>query len=105
MSSTLPKTDTIAAHFPLNGVNPFLLHHFVTSKNILALDYGFLHFVVVVVVFRVSPMAYGSSQARGRIGARAALPACTTATAMPDPSRICNLRHSSWQRWISDPLS
>ena len=30
--------------------------------------------------------------------------ACTTATAMQDPSPICNLHHSSWQRWILNPL-
>ena len=33
------------------------------------------------------------------------LPAYTTATAMPDPSRICDLHHSSWQHWIPNPLS
>ena len=31
-------------------------------------------------------------------------PAYTTATAMPDPSHICNLHHSSWQRQILNPL-
>ena len=30
--------------------------------------------------------------------------AYTTATAMPDPSHVCNLHHSSWQRWILNPL-
>ena len=33
------------------------------------------------------------------------LPAHTTATAMLDPSSICNLHHSSWQHWILNPLS
>ena len=33
------------------------------------------------------------------------LPVYTTATAMQDPSHICNLHHSSWQRWILNPLS
>jgi len=33
------------------------------------------------------------------------LPAYTTATAMWDPSRICDLHHSSRQCWILDPLS
>ena len=33
------------------------------------------------------------------------LPAYTTATAMQDPSHICNLYHSSWQHWILNPLS
>ena len=29
----------------------------------------------------------------------------TTATAIPDPSHICDLQHSSRQLWIPDPLS
>ena len=33
------------------------------------------------------------------------LPAYTTATAMPDPSHICNLHRSSWQPQILNPLS
>ena len=33
------------------------------------------------------------------------LPAYATATAMQDPSRICNLHHSSWQHLIPNPLS
>ena len=33
------------------------------------------------------------------------LPASATATATWDPSRICDLRYSSLQRWIPNPLS
>jgi len=33
------------------------------------------------------------------------LPAYTTATAMRDPSYVCDLHHSSWQCWILNPLS
>ena len=33
------------------------------------------------------------------------LMAYTTATATRDPSYICDLHHSSWQRWILNPLS
>ena len=33
------------------------------------------------------------------------LPACSTATATPDLSRICDLHHSSWQHHILNPLS
>ena len=35
------------------------------------------------------------------------LPACTTATALPDPdpSRVCHLHHSSWQCWILNSLN
>ena len=29
----------------------------------------------------------------------------TTATAMPDPSHVCDLHHSSWQCWILNALS
>ena len=31
--------------------------------------------------------------------------AYTTATATPDPSRVCDLHHSSWQCQIPNPLS
>ena len=33
------------------------------------------------------------------------LPAYTTATAMSDPSHICDPHHSSWQHQILNPLS
>ena len=33
------------------------------------------------------------------------LPATATATAMQDPSRVCDLHHSSQQQWILNPLS
>ena len=47
-------------------------------------------------------MAYGGSQARGLSGAVAAgLP---RAAATWDPSRICDLHHSSLQCWILNPL-
>ena len=31
--------------------------------------------------------------------------AYTTATAVPDPSHVCDLHHTSWQRWILNPLN
>ena len=31
--------------------------------------------------------------------------AYTTATAMPDPSHVCKVHHSSRQRWLLNPLS
>ena len=52
-------------------------------------------------LFRAAPGAYGSSQARGQIQ----LPAHARATAIQDPSHVCNLHHSSRQCWILNPLS
>ena len=42
-----------------------------------------------------------------RLGAESELqlPACTTATATPDPSHVCNLHHGSQQRQILNPLT
>ena len=57
---------------------------------------------------RAAPVAHGSSQARGRIGATAAgLLAYTTATAtaMQDPSHIFDLYHSSQKCQIRNPVS
>ena len=49
------------------------------------------------------PLAHGGSQARGRIGAVAAHLHHSRETR--DPSHVCNLHHSSWQRWILNSLS
>ena len=46
-------------------------------------------------------VAYGGSQARCQIGAVA----YARATATQDPSRVCDLHHSSRQRRIINPLS
>ena len=66
-----------------------LQDHVVT----LVLVFGI--FLFVCLLFRATPAAYGSFQARGRIGA----------AAMQDPSHICNLHHSLWQCWILNPLT
>ena len=50
------------------------------------------------VFFRVTPTAYGSFQARGRIRATAA--DLRHSTAMQDLSRVYHLHHSSCQRLI-----
>jgi len=48
-------------------------------------------------------MAYGGSQARGL--SRAVADGLHRATAMPDPSRVCDLHHSSRQGRVLNPLS
>ena len=60
-------------------------------------------FFFFLVLFRATPGAYGGSQAR-RSNRSYILLACTTATAPSDLSRVCDLYHSSWQRWILNPL-
>ena len=62
----------------------------------------FLLFIFYFCLFRAAPMAYGSSQVRGHIGAIAA--DLYHNHGMPDPSHVCNLHHSSQQCWILDPL-
>ena len=40
-----------------------------------------------------------------RLGFKSELPAYATATATPDPSRVCDLHHSLRQHGIHNPLS
>ena len=54
-------------------------------------------------LFRAAPVAPGSSQARGQIGAAAAI--YNTATAIPDLSCICDLCYSLRQCRILKPMS
>ena len=54
-------------------------------------------------LFRTAPTEYGGSQAGGPIRAVAA--GLQTATAMQDPSCICDLHHSSQKCQILNPLS
>ena len=63
-----------------------------------------VHISLFSLLSRATPSAYGSSQARGQMGAVAA-PAYTTATAMGYPSQGYNLHHSSRQHQILNPLN
>ena len=60
-------------------------------------------FFGLLSLFRAAPAAYGSSQARGLIGAAAA--GLATATAMPDLGHVCDLCQSSRQCQILYLLS
>jgi len=72
----------------------------VIPSKFLGKDLGFVVFVVVLL-FRVADVPCGSSQARGQIRATA----YATATAMQEPSHICDLHHSSQQCQILNPLN
>ena len=60
-------------------------------------------FVFSVFFFRAATSAYGGSQARGQI--RAVATSLHHGHRTPDPSRICDPHHSSWQRRILNTRS
>ena len=77
--------------------------HYNLSST-FSFSFSFLFFFLFFfLLFKAAPVAYGSSSARGLI--RAVTTAYATATAMPDPSHVCNLHHSSRQCRILNPLS
>ena len=85
----------------------FEQHSGVESAPILGTEMMFqlanFFFFCLFAISWAAPAAYGGSQATGQIEAVATGHARTTAT--QDPSCICNLHHSSWQRRILNPLS
>jgi len=78
----------------------------VFRKNIFYLFYFILFYFIVFCLFRATPKAYGSSQARGPIRpAAAGLHHSHSNARLPGLSHVCDLHHSSWQRRILNPLS
>ena len=75
------------------------------SSQVINLSQKKKKIVFCICSFFLKPAlaAYGSSQATGQI--TAATEAYTTATATPDPSRICNPCCSFQQRQILNPFS
>ena len=90
-----PHWYPLVCSFYLNN-HPFFYEMFLGF-------FGF--FVFVFCPFRAAPMAYGVSQARGRIGSYSCQPTYITGTETRDLSHVCDLHHSSWPRWILNPLS
>ena len=83
-----------------------LLHHSRNSITVCSVYIDSLiewNFFLIFAFFR-APLRHMEVP---RIGVESELHllAHTTATAMPDPSHVCNLHHSSWQCWILNPLS
>ena len=72
------------------------------EKFLLLRESCIFFFFFFFLLFRAIRAAYGSSQARGQIGATGLL-AYATAIATRDPSHICH--HSSRQHRILNPLS
>ena len=79
--------------------------HCQGAEECFLIFFGFFVLFCFVLPFRVSPVAYGDSQAWGRMGLQLLAYATDRDTAMQDPSCICNLYHISQQRLILNPLS
>ena len=62
-------------------------------------------FVLFCFVFTATHVPYGSSWAKGQVGAAPARLLQITATATPEPSHLCDLSYSLWQCWILNPVN
>ena len=81
---------------PLLKINCLYKCGFIPGPLYCSIDLFYFLFYIFVFfcLFRAEPTAYG------------AVPlSATRATAMPDPSHVCKLYHSSWQHQILNPLS
>ena len=81
----------------------FFLLFSISQTLLFFFFFFFFKFQPPFVFLRATPMAHGDSQAR--VVSELQPPAYTRATATPDPSCICDLRHSSRQHLILNPLS
>ena len=63
------------------------------------------YWVLLSFLFFLGPHTQHMEALRLRVKLELQLLAYTTATTTQDPSRICDLPHSSWQRWILNSLS
>ena len=71
--------------------------------HIATMSIYLFYLLIYFCLFRAAPTAYGDSQAG--VESELHLPAYTTATATWDPSRTCNLHHSSRHFQILNLLS
>ena len=81
------------------NIHGIMLTYYIYVCDTACICFGRLSFFLFFL-FRAVLVAYGGSQARGPIGAAAAGLHRSHSNA-----HICNLRHSLWQRWISNLLS
>ena len=70
----------------------------VTNSYFFKQNCNFFLFLFMVILWHVEVPGLG-------VESELQLPAYATATALLDPSCICNLYHSLWQCWILNPLS
>ena len=113
MQTDIPKLGLISHHthglraeFPLAWFK-CSISQVSNGNNILLIFSRTFKWIIVVIffflVFRATPVAYGTSQARVELEIQ--LLACTTATAMWDSSPVYSLHYSSGECGIPGPLS
>ena len=86
----------------------YLARYWIRTWEVVKANVYFMGHLCKLTKYRVSflgPPLLHMEVPRPRAESELQLPACTTATAMPDPSHDGNLRHSSWQCQTLNPLS
>ena len=90
-SNDTELSNNLRIHFPGSVVTPFI---FIALRNVLLSFFVFL-----------GPYPWHMEIPRLGVKSELKLLAYVTATAMWDPSHVCDLYHSSWPCWIFNPLS
>ena len=81
------------------------INSFISPTQITSLNSIYLFIYLFIYFGFLGPHLKHREVSRLRVETEQQLPAYLTATAMPDPSCICNLLYSSWQCQIPNPLS
>ena len=97
------KRMLILVYYKIKTLWKYMQHSSSQNQRLVTI-YLFLFFFFTFIVFRASCAAYGSSQARGQIGAIAASPHHSHSKTSY-PSHICNLHYSSQKCRIFNTLS
>ena len=74
------------------------------NLNMTLIEFGKVSTVPAEVTF-LGPLLRHMEVPSLGVSSELLLPAYATATAMPEPSRVCDPHHSSQQHWILNPLS
>ena len=89
---------------PLPGPVPALTVKLYFICSVVGSGGNFISRRVYIFFFFLWPHLRHMEVPRLGVALELQVPAYTTTTATPDPSRICDLLHSSWQHWILNPL-
>ena len=89
---------SISVKGPLPPIWKIFFFHFC-SVQVPLLGYLFIYLLFCFL----GPYLRHKEVPRLGVESELQLPACTKATAVRDPSRVCDLHHSTWQRWILKP--